>query len=1640
MNIVLIIIIFAIRIFAGPINVNPDPDGEPWWAGGVTEFTVEEREMLDALPEFAPLTNSDLPLKIDNSELKYFRKIFMQNGASCAQAAAIGYNYTYEMNYSNDTDASLASNRYPTHYTWNFLNFGIVEDSQNPGNYLPIEGTGSNFVGGWDIIASGGIPTEQEYGGIFPDDAHPNRLWMSGYSKYESSMVNRVEVGNNGSLNLVKITVRDPNSESISQGVGIENVKKWLFDRGNGSSYGGTVVFLASVSGGFDQQQLTEDSEHPSEWFIKSFGNISAGSHAWTIVGYDDNVCYNYDGINGCTNNVDTNGDGSVDLKDWERGAFKVANSWGEDWGGSNSGFIWVPYRLFAYKMEFGGVSPTDTYEVLSVKAKKLNSTSVALRARAKINFSKRGAIKIIAGVTDNLLSEVPDLGATIEFDHFKFQGGNYGMTGKDDEPIDISLDISELLNYIDPNQAFKIFLNVFRNDDIYAGVYSNGEGTIEEFYVIDGISGTEFGGSIGKDIEDGYNYASVDVNFTPPTFYVNNDIGDDSANGSAENPFKTISRSLSDNINGTIIYLAGNSTDYPTAGTFTLTDDQGIVRVGSNNGLNISNSVTIIGENPENTIIQSHAEYDESTNRVFYVTSSGTLPDMNVSLKNLTIMNGKAENGGGIFASNISSLEIQNCIVRNNMFFDDPLIDGTGSGGAGIFAQNCRLIVNNTIISDNDATDKGVGGGLLFYPGTVQLGLNLSNSSILSNTSYNEGGGVHIDKKAYSGTHQNFNINNCTFANNVAIISGNGNAISIRAYDMSLTDINSCTIVDNFSSNESPYSSGIYFYKTSTATSIFSIKNSILANNGGSNFNSINTSNDDDPYDVMRSYTICDDYSLPSSDGSAGNHDNIPKEQIIKTDFNYEDDTYFYKIIAGSPAKDAIPIDEDDEGNPFNGAGIYVLDDEGNPILDEYGNIQVLDQRGFNVWNQRKDIGAYESPYYWVDVTEDDANYTTIPNWRTKLTIADPVEGWTDYMKAQTGGTIVLSDVSEIIRYEGSELHWYDGSYMDVEGSSRIRNGSNFIENANVNIFEGAQLSLLNSNTAIPASLNIGSDSRLILEGESTLDLDNGLNVSVKDNAELLVYGPAKLNADGVSFNYTGTEGGKWLGINCTAESFVDLNNVHISSAVTGVKGFYNNKFEITNSVFENCDNGIMITELVDNVNFVVTGNTLTGTRSGTGISITDSNGKFRENSITLFYVGANFTLCSPEIAKNTIEYNKAYGILISGQNAIPQLINTELNQVYNDLNNTVANNGNIYHGTLIFPSSQIGIRPYSNVYMQNGHNNVYRGEFNTPPAVPCISIENKVSQITSGIMVNAQNNFWGSYDVTDDFFDGHTQYSIIYEPYSANPYPLSDTNSNNPQSSQTTENKILTNAMRLEDKGNYRAAINLYELVIRKYEDSPEYYVAMARLPYLYSMLEEDNNILIAAYDEAYESENTTNKKFFKGMKVAAHIKGKRYDDAIVVAEEMKSEAEFEEEIILADINIAIANTLKNLNSKGKGKNTADDIQTLISKLTGNGEKNEPADMSETFIPEKTVLHQNYPNPFNPATQIKFDLAKTGNVKLSIYNVSGQKIAELADGIRNAGFHTVEFNGSRLNSGVYYYNLEVDGKNITKKMVLTK
>lgn len=85
---------------------------------------------------------------------------------------------------------------------------------------------------------------------------------------------------------------------------------------------------------------------------------------------------------------------------------------------------------------------------------------------------------------------------------------------------------------------------------------------------------------------------------------------------------------------------------------------------------------------------------------------------------------------------------------------------------------------------------------------------------------------------------------------------------------------------------------------------------------------------------------------------------------------------------------------------------------------------------------------------------------------------------------------------------------------------------------------------------------------------------------------------------------------------------------------------------------------------------------------------------------------------------------------------------------------------------------------------------------------------------------------------------------------------------------------------------------------------------------------------------------------------------------------------------------------------------------------------------------------LEQNYPNPFNPNTTINFSVPQNNSqIKLVVYNVNGQIVNTLVDGLKNIGKYAVNFDASALNSGVYYYSLEVNGvKEATKKMIMIK
>jgi len=104
-------------------------------------------------------------------------------------------------------------------------------------------------------------------------------------------------------------------------------------------------------------------------------------------------------------------------------------------------------------------------------------------------------------------------------------------------------------------------------------------------------------------------------------------------------------------------------------------------------------------------------------------------------------------------------------------------------------------------------------------------------------------------------------------------------------------------------------------------------------------------------------------------------------------------------------------------------------------------------------------------------------------------------------------------------------------------------------------------------------------------------------------------------------------------------------------------------------------------------------------------------------------------------------------------------------------------------------------------------------------------------------------------------------------------------------------------------------------------------------------------------------------------------------------------------------------------------------DTVQTTGIKETNTG-----------VIPKQFALHQNYPNPFNPVTTIQYEIPKANHVIFKVFDVLGCEVATLVNEQKPAGTYIIQFDGSNLASGVYFYRLQSGSYINTKKLVLLK
>lgn len=389
----------------------------------------------------------ELPERVNNAETQYMIPIFYQYGNECGQASTICYTLSYELLRRRNQHYMWGFQfSYPSRFAWNFLNKG--------------SNVGVNFMESWELIRKAGTPTVSEWGGWY--NFGEMTRWISGYEVYHSAMRNRISE---------MYAIHIDNEE------GLLTLKHWLYDHLCGEIPGGLANFYCTYLGNNYLSHIPAGQYEAGKCILTNF--TSNVNHAKTIVGYDDNVCWDYNGDGLYTNDVDINGDGVVDMRDWERGAVIFCNTFGTAF--ADEGYCYLPYCKLASLPAEGGIWNSTVY-VAQVR----DEVFPQLTYKVKLRHTSRNKIQVLAGVSTNVNATEPDF--TTDFSIFNYQGGDFYMQGDTTEEaktIEFGLDVSPLLNYIQPGLPAKFFLLVNENDP--DGV---GEGTIVDFSLMDYTSG----------------------------------------------------------------------------------------------------------------------------------------------------------------------------------------------------------------------------------------------------------------------------------------------------------------------------------------------------------------------------------------------------------------------------------------------------------------------------------------------------------------------------------------------------------------------------------------------------------------------------------------------------------------------------------------------------------------------------------------------------------------------------------------------------------------------------------------------------------------------------------------------------------------------------------------------------------------------------------------------------------------------------------------------------------------------------------------------------------------------------------------------------------------------------------------------
>lgn len=424
---------------------------------GVTEEEIEKRG--------SPVATNWVPTalipSVDNSTLKYFPPIRSQGSlGTCAQWAGIYYCFTHMNAFARDWDAKNGgdSYRFSPKFTYNLMNGGSDR--------------GSSEIGGWYIASKHGLATltDWPYDGDFRGWPLTPAVWRNALN---------VRVNSTGMI------------AACDTPTGLEQLKTLLVN--------GYVLTFGTY---INSWQFTTISDDPStsedDAFVgKAVGywvSGNNGSHAMTVVGYNDALW------------VDINGNGTVDPG--EKGALRVANSWGTSW--REGGFTWLAYdALKLVSGVSGGPSASrgpawQGFSANWVTAKPVSIPSAL--AQFTLSQARRDEIKVSLGTSATSISTptqtwTPNTVLQNAGGAYGFDGGTTAVDGT------FVLDFSDLATTYDT--SLRWYLNIQDNT-------SGNPTTVKSFKWINGADDAEVvRGNLPSPVDDTLFYFPVDATLT---------------------------------------------------------------------------------------------------------------------------------------------------------------------------------------------------------------------------------------------------------------------------------------------------------------------------------------------------------------------------------------------------------------------------------------------------------------------------------------------------------------------------------------------------------------------------------------------------------------------------------------------------------------------------------------------------------------------------------------------------------------------------------------------------------------------------------------------------------------------------------------------------------------------------------------------------------------------------------------------------------------------------------------------------------------------------------------------------------------------------------------------------------------------